>query len=147
MYLAQSSRSDIAYAVHQCTRFTHAPKKSHVAGVKRILRYLQGTKGKGLILNPTTNHQVDCYVDADFAGLWHVKQDQNSFCVKSRTVYMITFMGSPLIWASRIQTQIALSTMEIDCFITINERTNYNPGSTERTANFCNCCKTKSSRV
>ena len=73
MYLAQNSRPDIAYAVHQCARFTHAPRKSHVVGIKKILRYLQGTKDKGLILNPSNKLQVDCYVDADFAGLWNVE--------------------------------------------------------------------------
>ena len=37
MYLAQNSRPDIAYAVHQCARFTHAPRKSHVVGIKIII--------------------------------------------------------------------------------------------------------------
>ena len=96
MYLAQNSRPDIAYAVHQCARFTHAPRKSHVVGIKRILRYLQGTKNKGLILNPSETLQVDCYVDAVFAGLWNVEQDQDPLCVKSRTGYLIMFMGCPL---------------------------------------------------
>ena len=34
VYLAQNSRPDISYAVHQCARFTHAPRKSHVIGKK-----------------------------------------------------------------------------------------------------------------
>ena len=112
IYLAGSTRPDISYAVHQCARFTHAPRKSHVVGIKRILRYLQGTKDKGLILNPSETLQVDCYVDADFAGLWNVEQDQDPLCVKSRTGYIICFMGCPLTWVSKLQTQIALSTME-----------------------------------
>ena len=67
VYLAQHSIPDIAYAVHQCARFMHAPRKSHVIGIKQILRYLQGIKDKGLILNPTTKLQVDFYVDAGFS--------------------------------------------------------------------------------
>jgi hypothetical protein len=46
MYLSGNSRPDIAYAVHQAARFTHQPRASHAAGVKRILRYLQKTKTK-----------------------------------------------------------------------------------------------------
>ena len=69
MYLAQNSRPDLAYVVHQCVRFTQASRESHVAGIKRVVRYLQGTKDKGLILNPTTNLQVNCNVYADFASL------------------------------------------------------------------------------
>ena len=68
----------------------------------------------GLILNPSETLQVDCYVDADFAGLWNVEQDQDPLCVKSRTGYPIMFMGCPLTWVSKLQTQIALSTMEAE---------------------------------
>ena len=59
MHLAQNSRPDISYDAHQCARFTHAPIKSHGIGIKIILRYLQGTKNKGLIPNPSTKLQVD----------------------------------------------------------------------------------------
>ena len=52
MYLGQNTRPDIAFAVHQCARFTHNPKHSHAIGVKRIIWYLQGTKDKGMILSP-----------------------------------------------------------------------------------------------
>ena len=46
MYLANNSRPDIAFAVHQCARFTHAPRNSHSVAVKRILRYLNGSRDK-----------------------------------------------------------------------------------------------------
>jgi hypothetical protein len=48
MYLAANTRPDIAYAVHQAARHTHAPRASHVVAVKRILRYLCGTRDKGI---------------------------------------------------------------------------------------------------
>ena len=114
MYLGQNIRPDIAFAVHQCARFTHNPKHSHAVGVKRIIRYLQGTKDKGMILNPDESLQADCYVDADFAGLWGVENDQDPTCVKSRTGYLITYKNCSLHWASKLQLFIALSTMEAE---------------------------------
>ena len=114
MYLAQNSRPDISYAVHSCARFTHCPKQSHATAVKRIIRYLIGTKDKGLILSPSQTLEVDCYVDADFAGLWSVEDPNDSICVKSRSGHLIMFMGCPLLWKSKLQTQIALSTMEAE---------------------------------
>ena len=63
-------------------------------------------------MNPFTKFQVDCYVDTDFAGLWNVEPGQDPVCVKSRTGYLIMFMGCTLTWVSKLQTQIALSTME-----------------------------------
>ena len=112
MYLATNSRPDIAYAVNQCARFTHNPKASHAIGIKRILRYLKGTDTKGMTIQPTDKLDVHCYVDADFGGLWGAEDDQDPICVKSRTGFVILFMGCPLLWISKLQTQIALSNME-----------------------------------
>jgi hypothetical protein len=69
MYLAANTRPDIAYAVHQAARHTHYPRASHALAVKRILRCLQGTKDRGTVFRPDNFMKVDCYVDADFAGL------------------------------------------------------------------------------
>ena len=114
MYLSSNSGPDIQYAVHQCARFTHFPKKTHEDAILRICRYLQGTKDKGLIFNPTEDLTLDCYVDADFAGLYGVEDDQDPVCVKSRTGYCLTLGGCPLIWVSKLQTEIALSTTEAE---------------------------------
>ena len=105
LYLSNNSRPDIAFAVHQCARFYHAPKQIHALAIKAIGRYLIRTRDKGLILSPSGDLGVDCYVDADFAGLWlHEDADQNPLSVKSRTGYLITIGGCPLTWTSKLQT-------------------------------------------
>ena len=70
LYLTSNTRPDITFAVHQCARFTHKTKASHEISVKRMSRYLQGTKDNGLVFNPSKKLVVYCYVDEDFAGLW-----------------------------------------------------------------------------
>ena len=57
---------------------------------------------------------MDCYVDADFAGLWSFEGDQDPVCVKSRTGYVLMLGGCPLIFKSKLQTEIALSTLEAE---------------------------------
>jgi len=114
MYLSANSCPEIGFAVHQCARFSHAPKESHGKAIKRICRYLKGTMDDGLILKPTQEIAVDCYVDADFAGLWGSENNQDPICVKSRTGYVIEFAGCPVQWVSKLQTEIALSTMEAE---------------------------------
>ena len=114
MYLAGNTRPDIAYAVHQAARFTHGTRNSHASGIKRILRYLQKTRMEGLWLQPQEHLRVDCYVDADFGGLFSVEDKQDPISVKSRTGYVIMYRGAPLLWVSKMQTQIALSTMETE---------------------------------
>ena len=113
MFLANNtSRPDIAYATHQCARFSHSPKASHSLAIKRIVRYLKGTPEMGIIMTPTKTLTVDCYVDADFAGLFGAEDSQNPICAKSRTGYVLFLANCPLMWVSKMQTEIASSTME-----------------------------------
>ena len=56
-----------------------------------ICRYLQGTKYNGLVFNPSKKLVVDCYADADFAGLWGHVVPQNLICARSRTEFVVTF--------------------------------------------------------
>lgn len=71
LYLAGNNRPDIAFAIHQCPRFSHAPKQSHELGLKHIVRYLRGAHEKGLVMTPDkTNLKVGIFADADFDGLF-----------------------------------------------------------------------------
>ena len=67
-----------------------------------MVHYLQGTHTKGMIINPTTNYNTDCYVDADFAGLWGSENPQDPISVKSLTGFVINIMGCPLLWVSKL---------------------------------------------
>ncbi len=44
LYLATSTRSDLAYPVAYLSQFNFAPSKEHWIAAKQILRYLKGTK-------------------------------------------------------------------------------------------------------
>ncbi|KAL7526402.1 hypothetical protein ACHAWF_008462 [Thalassiosira exigua] len=114
LYLTGHSRPDCAFAVHQCARYNFEPKRSHVAALKRIGRYLKGTADKGLILDPSPGLGIDCYPDADFAGLYGYEDAQDPHCARSRTGYVITLADCPVLWRSSLQTEIALSTMEAE---------------------------------
>jgi hypothetical protein len=111
LYLSGNSRPDIAFAVNQAARFTHDPKESHAKGIKRIVRYLIGTKDRGLIFRPTNDWKVDCYTDADFVGLWGSEDPEDPIVSKSRTGYVILLAGCPLLWRSCLQTETSVSTM------------------------------------
>lgn len=67
IYLSHT-RPDIAFAVSVSSRYMHAPKQKHMEAVYRILRYLKGTPGRGLIFRKTENRAVDIYTDADWVG-------------------------------------------------------------------------------
>jgi hypothetical protein len=92
----------------------------HEIAVRHICRYLQATNDKGYILQPNNKCNLDCYVDADFAGMWHEEISDEPYSVKSRTGYIILFANCPVLWLSKLQTEIALSTMEAE-YITLSQ--------------------------
>ena len=49
MYLATSTRPDIAYTVGVLARFSSNPGSAHVAALNHLFRYLQGTKDLKLV--------------------------------------------------------------------------------------------------
>ena len=114
LYLSGHSRPDIAFAVHQCARYTFNPTRRHELALIRIGRYLKGTMERGMIMTPTVEPRVDCYPDADFAGLYGHEDVQDPHCARSRTGYVILAFGCPILWKSKLQTEIALSTMEAE---------------------------------
>jgi ATP-binding cassette subfamily B (MDR/TAP) protein 1 len=110
-YLEKSTRPDIAFAVHQCARFCSAPKEKHGKVVKWIGRYLAGNREQGIIMKPTAERSIDCYVDADFAGNWEPSEAlEDPATSKSRTGFLVMYAGCPIVWASRMQQEMTLST-------------------------------------
>jgi hypothetical protein len=109
LYISSNTRPDCQFAVHQAARFSHCPKKSHAQAVKRIIRYLIKTKDKGIEFVPNLEEGLNCYVDADFAGLHGYEDDQDPVSVKSRTGFTLTLFGCPILWSSKLQTDITLS--------------------------------------
>ena len=115
LYLSGNSRPDIAFAVNQAARFTHDPKDSHAVAVKRIVRHLIATRERGLTFKPSTDWKLDCFVDADFCGLWGSEDPDDPIVSKSRTGFIITLAGCPLIWKSTLQQETSVSTMMAEC--------------------------------
>ena len=54
---------------------------------------------------------MDVYVDSDFMGLYGKERRSDPNNVRSRTGYMICINDCPIVWASKLQQSIALSTM------------------------------------
>ena len=114
LYLSGHTRPDIAFAVSQCARYSFCPRHSHEEALKRIGRYLKGTRDKGIIMKKSKSLKLDLYVDADFAGQWSYENDMDPTSVKSRSGWLVTIGGSPIAWVSRLQSEISLSTMEAE---------------------------------
>ena len=114
-FLEKSTRPDISVSVHQCARFSEAPKKSHAEAVKWIGRYLLATRDKGMVIHPNKSRQFDCWVDADFAGNWcQADAHSDPMTAKSRSGWIVCFAGAPITWPSKMQTIMAMSMTEAE---------------------------------
>ena len=106
LYIAITARPDISTAISSVARFSHNPGKAHWRAVLLILRYLQGTVNMRLVLGGTKEYpEVEAMVDSDWAG------DKSR---RSRTGFIIFLLGSPIIWSSKLQKCIALSSTEAE---------------------------------
>ena len=68
MHLTTATRPDIGYAVGYVSRFMENSQAEHWVAVKRIFRYLQGTKEYGIRYRPSDKIDFREYSDADWAG-------------------------------------------------------------------------------
>jgi len=127
LYVSNNTRPDITYAVSQVARFTSNPKESHAKAIKTIVRYLAGTRDKGVIVRPDGTFNLDTHVDADFAGLWKREPDVDPASARSRYGYIITFGGMPLVWKSQLISEICLSTLHAEYVGLVNALRNLIP--------------------
>ena len=106
MYLAVSTRPDIAYAVNNLARFNSNPQKVHWTAMKRVLRYLKGTINHGILYRQDGSDKCIGYSDADWAGDLSDR--------KSTSGYIFMLSGGAISWSSRKQKCVALSTAEAE---------------------------------
>ncbi|KAG6590542.1 Integrase catalytic core protein [Phytophthora cinnamomi] len=106
MHLMTSTRPDIAFAVGYVSRFMENPQVEHWIAVKRIFRYLQGTKSHGIRFSPGKGIDFQGYSDADWAGDLSDR--------KSTSGYLFQVAGGPISWGSKKQSSVSLSTSEAE---------------------------------
>lgn len=106
MYLLQSTRPDIAYAVSLLSRFNTSYNQSHWEAVKNLFRYLKATSHFGLTFSRDSCPKLFGYCDASYAS------DKTDF--KSITGYVFLMQGSAISWRSKKQSTIAKSSTEAE---------------------------------
>ena len=100
------------YRLRRARCYQH-PRVSHGDATIHLVKYLKTTRTQGIALDPDGKKSFEVYADADFCGNWHhpTAGDEPS-TTKSQTGYSIMYTGCPIIWCSKLQTQIALFTTE-----------------------------------
>ena len=106
MYLMVRTRPDIAFALCKLSTFSNNPTDTHWQALKRVFRYLAGTRNRGIVYGGASNEALCGYTDADWAG------DYDS--AKSTSGYVFTLNGGAISWKSSKQKSMAKSTCEAE---------------------------------
>lgn len=105
IYLSHT-RPDIAYAVSVISQFMHSPKEVHLHAAHRVLQYLKGTPGRGIVFRRNDGLILEAYTDADYAGSVVDRRSTTGYC---------TFLGGNLVtWRSKKQNVVARSSAEAE---------------------------------
>jgi hypothetical protein len=101
-----TSKLDVMQAVGQVARFQAAPKESHALAVKRIFRYLKGTKEFGLWYPKGKDLSLIAYTDANWAGFIYDRRSTNG---------AVFYLGECLVsWLSKKPSSVSLSIAEAE---------------------------------
>jgi hypothetical protein len=102
MYASLGTRPDITYAVQTVSRFTKNPGAAHWEAVKRIFRYLKGTRELWLSYGGIAR-ELTGYADAD----GNMAEDRHAI-----SGYAFLLHGGAVSWTTKRQEIISLSTTE-----------------------------------
>ena len=108
MYLATTTRPDIAYSVGVLARFNSNPGWAHWLVVKHLMHYIKGTLDYSLTYSPdpSSPEPFVTFSDADHGGCKDAGHSTGGYVIK---------MGTGAIsWCSKLQGVVALSTTEAE---------------------------------
>ncbi|XP_074378686.1 secreted RxLR effector protein 161-like [Apium graveolens] len=100
------TRPDIVYVVHILTQYMQQPTTDHMQAAKRLLRYLAGNPGQGILFASKSAAQLTAYCDSDWASC--------AFSRKSTSGFFILLGASPISWKTKKQSVVARSSAEAE---------------------------------
>ena len=135
-WLSISTRPDIATITNLLAKYTAHPSPGHLTHVKHVIRYLKGTKSKGIAFSTAPNSKLESFVkfpicpstitslcDANWGPQDQSKPKPNEsreiepFKTRSLSGFLLWY-GGPLHWVSKRQTITARSSAESEIYAT-----------------------------
>jgi hypothetical protein len=96
----------LAFVTGMLGRYQKNPGVSHLNGIKKVLRYIQGTKGIMLTYERSDSLEIVGYSDSDFAD--YLNTD------RSMLGYVFKLAGGVISWSSSKQTIMTSSTIYVE---------------------------------
>ena len=108
------TRPDLAAAVGVLSQFAADPCPTHWQALKRVFRYIQGTRTHGIEFRASSQDGLQGFSDADWAG--------DTMSRRSTSGYAFLMSGGCISWKSKKQRTVALSSTEAE-YMALSEAT------------------------
>ena len=109
LYLAVWTRPDISNATQKLSRVLSCPTEDDLAAAYRILDYLANTLDLQIVYSAGVSPLLEVFCDSDYAS------DALSIPPRRSTSGSVVLLaGGPILWGSRTQPSVALSTCEAE---------------------------------
>ena len=83
------------------SQFMHDPREPHLQATYRVLHYLKGNPGKGILFKKNNTLTLEAYTDVDYAGSLVDRRSTIGYCTFPR--------GNLVTWKSKKQNVVARS--------------------------------------
>ncbi|XP_056846924.1 secreted RxLR effector protein 161-like [Raphanus sativus] len=100
------SRPDLAFSIGILSKYMHSPRKSHGEALTKVLRYLRGTQGYGLMFKRGESQKLVGFSDSS-----HNTDPDDG---RSTTGHLFCLGDTPVSWCSQKQDVVALSSCEAE---------------------------------
>ncbi|KAJ4771370.1 Retroelement pol polyprotein-like [Rhynchospora pubera] len=100
------TRPDLCYSVHILAQFMHAPLDVHYDAAIRVMRYLKGSPGQGILLSANSDLTLYGYCDSDWATCPLTR--------RSLTGYFVMLGTSPISCKTKKQHTVSRSSAEAE---------------------------------
>ena len=111
LYLVKHSQPDIANCIRELSKVLDGATQGSYKEMLRVIKYVLDTKTLGLKIEPDnkpkgTPWNIVCFTDSDYAT--------DPVTRRSVTGYVIYVHGVPVVWRSKSQQSITLSSTEAE---------------------------------
>lgn len=105
VYLA-ITRPELCYSIHVLSQVMHKPREAHWDAVVRIMRYLKGSPGQGVMLQAVSDLKLRVFCDSDWASCPNTR--------RSLSAFVVLLGSSPISWKTKKQDTVSHSSAEAE---------------------------------
>lgn len=105
IYLSHT-RPELSYSIHILAQFMQSPREAHLEAATRVVRFLKGTLGQGVMLSSSPDLSLTIFCDADWSGC--------PLSRRSLTAFVVMLGNSPVDWQTKKEDVVSHSSAEAE---------------------------------